>query len=105
MLLDSNQWIEIAKIPSYVSNNRFIVTYFLGERDDDLNPYIKKIANGRKFFNLEIESASEKIIESAEVFSTSPDEFLWLIANADCVLTDSFHATVFLFFFINLLCF
>lgn len=95
MLLDSNQWIEIAKKPSYVSNNRFIVTYFLGGRDDDLNTYIKKIANGRKIFNLEIESAPEDKIDSIEVFATSPDEFVWLIANADCVLTDSFHATVF----------
>ena len=95
MLLNKDQWLEIAKKPLYISYDTFIVTYFLGGRDEEINKYIKKIANGRKIINLEIESAKEEKIDSVEVFATSPDEFVWLIANADCILTDSFHATVF----------
>lgn len=95
MLLRADEWNEIAKKPTYVDNEAFIVTYFLGGRDDELIAYIKRIANGRKVYNLEIETAPESTIDSIEVFATSPDEFVWLISNADCVLTDSFHATVF----------
>ncbi|WP_294469620.1 polysaccharide pyruvyl transferase family protein [uncultured Ruminococcus sp.] len=95
MLLNSDQWKEIARRPDYVEKAPFVVTYFLGGRDAELTAYINRIANGRKIYNLEIESASENTIDSIEVFATAPDEFVWLIANADCVLTDSFHATVF----------
>ena len=95
MLLSSVQWHEISEKPLYISSDRFIVTYFLGGRDQALIEYINKIADGRKIYNLEIEDVPEIEIESFDVYSTSPDEFLWLIENADCILTDSFHATVF----------
>lgn len=95
MLLDKQNWLKFAKKPDYVKNGHFIVTYFLGGRDKNVKEYIKQIANNSIVYNLDIESASENEIDSIDVFSTTPDEFVWLIANADCVLTDSFHATVF----------
>lgn len=95
MLLTVQDWLKIAKKPTYVKDMPFIVTYFLGGRDIKVQNYIRSIAGNKKVYNLEIESAPMESIDSTEVFSTSPDEFVWLIANADCVLTDSFHATVF----------
>ena len=95
MLLDVKEWLNFARKPVYVKEKHYIVTYFLGGRDNNVKEYIEQIADNRIVYNLDIESASEDMIDSKDVFSTTPDEFVWLIANADCVLTDSFHATVF----------
>ena len=65
------------------------------EQKDNINDYIKTIAGDVKVYNLEIESVKANKIDSVDVFVTTPDEFIWLIANAESVLTDSFHATVF----------
>lgn len=95
MLLTADQWRSFARKPIYAGNKPFIVTYFLGGRDNKLNNYIKSVASGRHIYNLDNEFASEDAIENDKVFSTTPDEFVWLMDHADCVLTDSFHATVF----------
>lgn len=95
MLLDKQEWLKIARKPTYINNSPFIITYFLSGRDDSIQNYIKSIAGKKRVYNLDIESASENEIDSINVFATTPDEFIWLIANADCILTDSFHATVF----------
>lgn len=94
MLLGKENWMEFAKKPAYVKESSFIVTYFLGEKDKRILEYIKSIAGNTKVYNLDIESQLSELIDSVRVFSTAPDEFVWLIQNADCVLTDSFHATV-----------
>lgn len=95
MLLSVHDWTKMARRPNYVKDTPFIVTYFLGGRDETAQNYISNIAGNKKIYNIEIESAPSEAIDSVDVFSTSPDEFVWLIANADCVLTDSFHATAF----------
>lgn len=95
MLLTGSQWLEIAKKPSYIEDEPFILTYFLGDRDDELNDYIRRISEGKKIVNLEIESVLDDKISSVDEYCSAPDEFVWLAANADCIITDSFHATVF----------
>ena len=58
--------------------------------------YLKlEIKYNCKSINLDIEFKSDSQIENKDYFITSPDEFIWLIHNAKCILTDSFHATVF----------
>lgn len=97
MMLSAEQWRRIAKKPKYIQNERFIVTYFLGGRGEELTSYIKNIAQefDAKIVNLDIEFLSDDSIENKEFFITTPDEFVWLIEHAECVLTDSFHASVF----------
>lgn len=95
MMLDSKQWNLIAKKPAFIMKNSFIVTYFLGGRNSTLNDYVRSFAKGRDVINLESESIPKDCVENLQAFTTSPDEFVWLIAHADAVLTDSFHATAF----------
>lgn len=99
MMLTSESWLRIANRPDYITSNyqKFIVTYFLGEESELLTDYIEEVS--KKFnatvIRLNIEFLSDDKIYNNEHFCTSPDEFVWLIANSECVLTDSFHATVF----------
>lgn len=97
MLLTRDDWIKIEKKPRYIENESFFVTYFLGGRSEKIDKYIKKleIKYNCKSINLDIEFKSDSQIENKDYFITSPDEFIWLIHNAKCILTDSFHATVF----------
>lgn len=95
MMLSAKLWDELAKKPKYVDNSAFIVTYFLGKRSETVDAFISKVANGRRIYNLESEQLSEEWIRNLDIYLTTPDEFVWMIAHADCVLTDSFHGTVF----------
>ena len=95
LLLTKKEWLAIAKKPSYVIDKPFVVTYFLSGRDEEIKQYVEHLAKGNSIYNLEMENANKDKIDSDDVFATSPDEFVWLIANAEYVITDSFHATVF----------
>jgi hypothetical protein len=97
MLLTTDEWKSIARKPSYINRNKFIVTYFLGGRSAVMKAYLDRISSifDAKVINLEIDCLDDTAIENLDVFASAPDEFVWLIENAECVLTDSFHATVF----------
>lgn len=95
LLLSKEEWLSIAKKPKFVGDSQFIVTYFLSDRDELIDRYSKKLPDNTSIFNLKLEFCSESKIKSIEEFVTAPDEFIWLIANAKFVLTDSFHATAF----------
>lgn len=101
LMLNKTQWIKIAKKPNYVKRKRkFILTYFLGEVQstrDDIRAYVKKIA---KKYDLEIislyhEWTPKEYVVNVKHFYTSPQEFVWLFANCELVITDSFHGCVF----------
>ena len=101
MMLEKDEWEIISKKPQNIQNEKFIVTYFLGGRDKKINSYINEI-EGRyqcQSHNLDIEFKLDKEITNPEDYIVTPDEFVWLIEHAECVLTDSFHATVFAILF------
>lgn len=107
MLLTSSQWERISKRPNFCNQNeKYIVTYFLGGRNEAVSNYINNLAStyGCKVINLENEFILESNISDSDVYCTGPDEFIWLIKNAQCVLTDSFHATVFSLIFHKKFC-
>lgn len=97
MMLSVEQWRKLERKPKYIQNQKYIVTYFLGGRGQKLTSYIKEIANEfqAEVINLDIEFLLDNDIEDKNFFTTTPDEFVWLIEHAECVLTDSFHASVF----------
>lgn len=95
MMLDSSQWIKIARKPKSINCDKpYIVTYFLGNRsqriENDLQKYAKE--NSLAVYNL-------LDYDQPDVFVADPSEFIYLIANAKLVMTDSFHACVFSFLF------
>lgn len=94
-LLNKNEWLACAKKPHYVKKNeRILVTYFLGDKDEALTHFIDSVAEAHHLtvVNITMEWVE---IENAAHFCTSPDEFVWLINAAELVLTDSFHASAF----------
>lgn len=96
MMINAEEWAKVSKKPNHISKEKFIVTYFLGGRGENVKKYIETIEKiyQCKAHNLEIEFKIDKEISSPLDFVTAPDEFVWMIQHAECVLTDSFHATV-----------
>ena len=84
LFLSAEEWETIIKKPSWLHKENYVLLYFLGETND----------KARAHLDNDIENINIMDIR-AESYNTSPEEFLYLIANADEILTDSFHACVF----------
>ena len=101
LLLDRNDWTAIEKKPKYLESHKYIATYFLGEKTNEVRRKIEEMAElcDAEVVNLTIEFMPDNEIKNVGHFLTSPDEFIWLIHNAECVVTDSYHACIFSFIF------
>jgi len=90
LILSKDKWETIEEKPDYYSGEKYILTYFLGDRNKEYKKYIEDIA---KKNNLKVWHLFD--IMEKETYVVSPQEFLFLIHNAELVCTDSFHGTVF----------
>lgn len=90
MTISKEKWVEIEEKPLFLGDEKYLLTYFLGDRTKTYQKYIDKIANdnGLQVINL-------FDVLDLEAYAVSPTEFIYLIHNADLVCTDSFHGTVF----------
>lgn len=97
LLLGRNDWNKIAKKPAFYKGKKYILTYFLGGRNSTVEKRISEFSTQYNSIaiNLDKEGFPDNRIDNRDVYSVSPDEFVWLIQNAELVLTDSFHACVF----------
>lgn len=88
-LLSKEEWKNFCSTEQI--NNNYVVTYFLGEMNNSLEEKIRRYAekNKCKVYNISGNKFSKNSILA------SPLEFVNLIANANAVFTDSFHATAF----------
>ncbi len=89
MLLDAGEWSAVAKRPTQLKSDRYLLNYFLGDFSDSRRREIESFAkeNGCEIIN---------ILDKADPFyQTGPAEFLYLVQNSFAVFTDSFHACVF----------
>lgn len=90
LMLSKDEWLKIAKIPSWIQNKKYILTYFLGDTPNEIRNEINEIACKR---NLKVINLLDK--EDKEAYVCDPSEFLALINNCDVFYTDSFHGAVF----------
>ncbi|MEG0180320.1 MAG: polysaccharide pyruvyl transferase family protein [Romboutsia sp.] len=90
LLLSKEEWGEIQKKPKKMIKEKYILTYFLGEKSEQLKHEIKKIEEEK---NLKVINMND--IEEKNFYACGPSEFLYLFNHAEIVLTDSFHACVF----------
>lgn len=90
LVLSKERWEGIEQKPSFYDGEKYIFTYFLGDRNREYKKYIETIA---KKNNLKVWHLFD--IMEKETYAVSPQEFLFLIHNAELVCTDSFHGTVF----------
>lgn len=98
LLLDKYAWNKLSKPPK--CRKRYILCYFLNYTFNSF-PYVDKLAEyisaqtGLRLIKLA--RPPQKIVNRNTLFNVgaSPEEFLGLIANAELVLTTSFHGTAF----------
>ena len=86
LLLDKADWEIIAKKPELDIKDKYICTYFLGEVPVAVERFA--LEKGLTIYAL-------NSLDSPELYTLDPAEFLYMIQNASYVLTDSFHAVAF----------
>lgn len=86
LLVDKSVWRSISKKPKINVPSRYILIYILGDyKKSSIDQYIK---------NNELEIIVLR--KGTNEFSkTGPSEFLYLIQNAEYIITDSYHGTIF----------
>lgn len=87
MLLTTQEWDVVSRVPAWYKGDDYILTYFLGNRPDNVIYELAK-ESGYKVVNLLDDSIYEHYV-------TGVDEFIWAIKHAKLMYTDSFHGTVF----------
>lgn len=90
MLLTLDEWVSIELQPDFQIPEKYILTYFLGDKKEQQNKEINQLAND---YNLKIINLNDK--EQLNVYCCGPREFIYLFHNAEIIFTDSFHACVF----------
>lgn len=94
LMLDANEWEKIARKPNNFVQQKYMLSCFLGPKSKEYQTVIKNVME---------ETACETIYTIADRadkgYLTGPSEFVYSIKNAEFVITDSFHATVFAILF------
>ena len=90
MVLPMEKWEMLCKEPEEKLPNHYILCYFLGRIDKS---YFNKIKEFSKKTGLPVVMLFD--ITTPKYYTYDPAEVLYAIKNADYVLTDSFHGSVF----------
>lgn len=90
LLLNKDEWVKIMKKPYNKISEKYLLTYFLGNKNKCLEDTITKIA---KEHNLKIINLVDR--NDPEWLNLGPCEFLYMIYNSSLFYTDSFHGSVF----------
>lgn len=90
LLLDWDDWIK-------EKNRKYIIAYFLDPPSEFAIKSLKEIVQRTKMPLISFPYTYDAYsgISQVEHISVGPKEFVDLIGNADCVLTDSFHGVTF----------
>lgn len=88
--LTKDEWLSFAKKPEAAPEKDYVFCYFLGNRTKAYSRYIQNYA---KQNNCEIVDVCDA--HDLTYYDTDPQEFVWLLAHAKAVFTDSFHGTAF----------
>lgn len=90
LLLTREEWMNIAKKPSAYPNDKYLLTYFLGDIDKEKKKIIKEISERNDLKVVNLAQANER-----DFYLSGPSEFIYFINNAELFITDSFHGGVF----------
>lgn len=87
LLLTREEWNEVVKQPKCNIPKKYILCLFLGKMPE----YIKEAY--KNAYGIELIILNDKTFP--DYYVQGPSEFIWLVQNAELVLTDSFHCSVF----------
>lgn len=89
LLLDTSEWDKIAIQPKWYDGKDYALLYFLGEKDENFSKLTAELKNDK---GLKIIDPLDK---NSPSYQCGPAQFVYLVKHAKCVVTDSYHATVF----------
>ena len=98
LLLTAKDWEDcLSNKVSY--NEKYVFCYFIGNNPNQ-RQLVKEYARKEKLkivalLHIDEYIASDEGYADYTPYNVGPSEFLYLIKNAECVMTDSFHASVF----------
>lgn len=96
LMLDAADWEKIEKKPRYVhKNEKILLTYFLGDLSPERKAFIDAVAQQYGLHVVALQNEWAKDISDPAIYTTTPDEFIWLVHHCRLMLTDSFHGSVF----------
>ena len=93
MLLNATHYRSLEKKISSI-NKPFAFCYFLSS-DREYKVQIQKYIQANKLEAIGISANVEDYKWMKEITQIGPPEWLWLVDNADVILTNSYHATIF----------
>ena len=94
LLLDRDEWINVLNLKKTKKNKPYVLVYPLREREQTVR-FAKQLAKREKIDFIEIAPKISLFPHWRTVEDAGPVQFLELIMNADYVVTNSFHGTVF----------
>lgn len=86
LLISPKEWIKYERRPRWYTEQNYILKYFLGDEEDEL---LFKFAEEKKLTVVDIMNKKH------ESYISGPSEFIYLIHNADYIITDSYHGIIF----------
>lgn len=89
MMIEPEEWSELAQKPENFKKEKFILNYFLGEQSSERRKIISDFAEIMGYKIIDILDKNDSF------YASGPAEFLWLEKNAELICTDSFHSSVF----------
>ena len=95
LMLDKDEWEKIVANPPKINiASNYILVYFLGTRSAKANLDIEK-------YEKELDATVYYLFDknNRELLWAGPSDFIYLVAHAQLILTDSFHACVFSFIY------
>lgn len=90
MMLNKDEWLQVASKPECTPKKKYLLTYVLGNQTADFKEFINQLAKEKDLEILNLLNPYDKNIHCVD-----PGEFVYLINNADVMITDSFHGSVF----------
>ena len=95
LLLTAEQWAAMANHPADYPTGGYILCYCIS-RPGALTPYIDRLSRETGLPVVQLCGIRQKVHPKArQILDAGPAEFLDLFRNADYVVTNSFHGTVF----------
>ncbi len=93
MLLTTQEWDKILRAPKTKLPEKYVLTYFLGPVSPERRKAIQDKATKMGCTLIEV------MDKNSPFYAIGPDQFVYLIKNAQLVCTDSFHGSVFSFLY------
>ncbi len=95
LLLEQSDYNKILPDSSKAVKEKYIFFYTL-QKNPEMTDYCRKLSEEKNLKVLYISKVNIKSFGNSEnIYGCSPQEFLYYIKNAEYIVTNSFHATVF----------